>query len=65
MPKGILTRKDCSVNAKITISTNSTDFENIDFNDLMENIHISLKYILQQKNKRFKSKLQYKNDKIY
>lgn len=44
----------CNVNAKIASCINNTNFENIDFNDILDNIRIVSKYIIQQNRKKFK-----------
>ncbi len=47
---------DQKVNTKIAICIDKTNFEEISINDLLGNIHILYKYILQRKKNKLKAK---------
>jgi len=56
MPEGILNERDKDVNTKTTCQI-SKPLEIPEINDLLENIHLLLQYIITQKQRKLKKHL--------
>jgi len=56
IPDGIVTTEKHIVNSSSIICANKANFDSIDFNDLLENIKITLDYIIQNNRRKNKTK---------